>query len=145
MKRIRAGAICIYGEKILLMHRINLERAVGEQEYYVIPGGGVEDGESVEQAVVREADEETTIQAEVGELFLTRDTVTNAGHDRHEEYYICKYVSGEPMLRENTNEFEEMKLGVHFYKPMWVLLSDINNVTLYPVEVQEKLLKDFIK
>lgn len=55
------------------MHRINLERPLGEQEYYVIPGGGVENAESVEQAVVREADEETTIKLEVGELFLKRD------------------------------------------------------------------------
>lgn len=55
------------------MHRINLERPLSEQEYYVIPGGGVENAESVEQAVVREADEETTIKLEVGELFLKRD------------------------------------------------------------------------
>jgi mutator protein MutT len=137
MKRVRAGAICIHEGQILLMHRINLERAVGDQEYYVIPGGGVEEGESVEQAVVREADEETTIKLEVGELFLKRDL---PNENREEFYYICKYVSGEPSLRENTNEFEEMKLGVHFYKPMWVTITEIKNITLYPAEVKEKLL-----
>jgi mutator protein MutT len=142
MKRVRAGAICIHEGQILLMHRINLERAVGDQEYYVIPGGGVEEGESVEQAVVREADEETTIKLEVGELFLKRDL---PNENREEFYYVCRYISGEPTLRENTNEFEEMQQGVHFYKPMWVSLSEVKNITLCPVEVKEKLLKDLIK
>ncbi len=144
MKRVRAGAICVYDEKILLMHRINLERPAGEQEYYVIPGGGVEEGESVVQAVARELDEETTIKVEVGDLFLKRETVANDGSERYEEYYVCKYISGEPTLRENTNEFEEMKLGVHFYKPMWVELSEIKNIMLYPVEVKEKLISEML-
>ncbi len=137
MKRVRAGAVCIFKEKILLMHRINLERAADEQEYYVIPGGGVEEGETVEQAVVREVDEETTIKLEVGKLFLKRDL---SNENREEFYYVCKYISGEPTLREDTNEFREMKLGANFYKPMWVSLYDIKNVALYPIEVKEKLL-----
>ena len=119
------------------MHRINLERAADEQEYYVIPGGGVEEGETVEQAVVREVDEETTIKLEVGKLFLKRDL---SNENREEFYYVCKYISGEPTLREDTNEFREMKLGANFYKPMWVSLYDIKNVALYPIEVKEKLL-----
>lgn len=127
------------------MHRINLEKPEGEQEYYVIPGGEVEEGESVTQAVVRELDEETTIKVEVEKLLLKRNTLANDGSERYEEYYICKYISGEPTLRENTNEFEEMKLGVHFYKPMWVNLSDIQNITLYPIEVKDEIISSFIK
>ena len=137
----RAGGVCIYDNKILLMHRINLERVAGEQEYYVIPGGGVEDGETVEQAVVRELDEETSVMVSTGELILKR-YVTET--DRDEYYYVCTYVSGEPKLREDTNEFEEMKLGVHFYKPMWLALSEINNVTIYPVEIKDILVKKFL-
>lgn len=37
MKRIRAVAMIVNNEKILLMHRIN-----NGKEYYVFPGGGVE-------------------------------------------------------------------------------------------------------
>ena len=62
MKKIRAGGVCILDNKILLIHRINLERPVGEQEYYVIPGGGVEEGESLQDAAVREVDEETSVK-----------------------------------------------------------------------------------
>ena len=139
--KIRAGGVCIYDNKILLMHRINLEKPVGEQEYYVIPGGGVEDGETVEQAVVRELDEETSVMVSTGELILKR-YVTET--DRDEHYYVCTYVSGEPKLREDTNEFEEMKLGIHFYKPMWLALSEINNVTIYPLEVKNILVKKYV-
>ena len=49
MRRIRAVAIIVNNEKVLLMHRIN-----NGKEYHVFPGGGVENGETVEQAVLRE-------------------------------------------------------------------------------------------
>ena len=139
MKRVKVGGVCIYDNKILLMHRINLEKVVGEQEYYVIPDGGVEENETVEQAVVRELDEETSIVVSVKELILHKEEI---GKDEY--YYMCKYVSGEPKLREDTNEFEEMKQGVHFYKPMWLALSEINNVTIYPLEVKDILVEKYL-
>jgi hypothetical protein len=48
------------------------------------------------------------------------------------------------MLRENTNEFEEMKEGVHFYKPMWVELSEIKNITLCPDEVKQEIINKML-
>lgn len=88
--RVRAGGICIHDNRILLIHRINLEKLIREQEYYVIPGGGVETGEKVKDAVIR-----------------------------------------------------EMKEGVHFYKPMWVELSELKNIILYPTPLKQELIKKF--
>lgn len=51
-KRIRAVAIIVNDGKVLLMHRIN-----NGKEYHVFPGGGVENSETVEQAVLREVQE----------------------------------------------------------------------------------------
>lgn len=58
MNRNRSAGIVIKDGKVLLMHRFNKG-----DEYWVFPGGGVEEGETPEQAAVREIGEETTITA----------------------------------------------------------------------------------
>ena len=63
MKRIRAVAVIVNNRKILLMHRIN-----NGKEYHVFPGGGVENGETVEQAVLREVQEETSLEVKIEKL-----------------------------------------------------------------------------
>jgi 8-oxo-dGTP diphosphatase len=50
----RASAIIISKRHILLIHRIR-----GSQEFYVFPGGHIEEGESAEEACIREVLEET--------------------------------------------------------------------------------------
>lgn len=49
IKRRRTGGVCIHNNKILLIHRINHARPSGEQEYYVIPDGGVGESETIPQ------------------------------------------------------------------------------------------------
>ena len=49
----RAVLIFIHDNNILLLYRFK-----GGEEYYVFPGGGVEDNESIDEAAIREAEEE---------------------------------------------------------------------------------------
>ena len=50
----RVEVIIIEKGKILLVHRIKKGK-----EYYVVPSGGIEKGENIGQAAVREVKEET--------------------------------------------------------------------------------------
>lgn len=60
----RAGGILIEDGKVLLIHRIkNVDGLV--KEYYVVPGGGIEEGENIEKATKRELKEETSIDVEL--------------------------------------------------------------------------------
>ncbi len=52
--RARAGVIVVVDGRLALMDRVR----PGSLPYSVVPGGGVEDGETFEQAAVREAKEE---------------------------------------------------------------------------------------
>lgn len=52
--RDRASAIIIHNQHLLLIHRIR-----AGQEYYVFPGGQIEEDESPERACIREVLEET--------------------------------------------------------------------------------------
>ncbi len=140
----RAGGVCIHNNKILLIHRINTEKAGADREYYVIPGGGVNDGEKIEDAVIREIKEETDLDVTLSEFFFEVEDANPRGGIRKGYYYLCTYVSGEPKLREDSEEAEEMKQGVHLYKPMWLDLAELESVSLFPRQIKEPIIKKFI-
>ncbi len=55
----RVTAVIVRDHKILLFHRFNNGR-----EYWIFPGGGVEEGENIETALKREVKEETGFEIE---------------------------------------------------------------------------------
>ncbi len=63
--RLRACVVVIEDSKILLVPHFNTD--VGPIQWH-IPGGGVEFGETLQQAAIREFAEETGLQAECGDL-----------------------------------------------------------------------------
>ena len=134
MARNRSAGIVIKDGKALLMHRIN-----NGEEYYVFPGGGVEEGETPEQTVVREIDEETSVTV------IPKKLAYHIRWDSGEEdfYYLCEYVSGEPKLREGTNEYRGMKENNQVYEPMWVDVESTSNLTLYALEIRDLFVMDY--
>lgn len=60
-------------------------------EYFVIPGGGVEEGETFEQAAIREIKEELNVDIELDKLFYEEH---NNELDREEKYYFAKVIKG---------------------------------------------------
>jgi 8-oxo-dGTP diphosphatase len=134
MKRNRAAGIVIRDNKVLVMHRINKG-----DEYWVFPGGGQEDGENPDQTAVREIDEETTLKVKAGKLVyhITWDT----GEENF--FYLCEYISGEPQLRPDSEEFEQMKDGEQVYEPMWIDIEKLSTLKLYQLEVRDLFLKDY--
>ena len=133
MKRIRAVAILIKGNEICLMYRKK------KNEYFVFPGGGVEEGETKEQATLRELKEETTIEAKINKLLYHQICDDNT----EQYFYLCEYVKGELKLGENSIEKERMLKGNNFYNPLLVKIEELRNMLVYPIEIRDLLLKDF--
>jgi ADP-ribose pyrophosphatase YjhB (NUDIX family) len=142
--KIRVGGICVYDNKILLIHRINLGKEKSDQEYYAIPGGGVEDGEGITRALIREMKEETNLDIKVGKLFYEMQDKDPKGDNRKHYYYSCIYTTGEPKLREDSEEAREMKLGVNFYNPVWIDLKELQNIALFPKQIKQEIIDKFI-
>ena len=133
LKPGRAAGIVIRDREVLLIHRFK-EGA----EYYIFPGGGVEYGESPEQTVARELEEETLIKVAIDKLVYTAKLETTSHY-----YFLCKYISGHPKLSPNSIEKILMKKDkTNYYKPLWVELKDIKNLTLYPLEIRDRLIQD---
>jgi len=87
--RIRAAALVITDRGILLVRHSKAGR-----DYWLLPGGGVEENEDPEQAVVREMAEETGLTATVQEqLFETESTAPDYSRRIIQKVYRCQ-VSG---------------------------------------------------
>lgn len=129
MARTRATAVVIKEGKILIIHRYN-----NGDEYWVLPGGGVEEGEDVESAVLRELSEETSVQAIVKRnLFEFLDAKGD-----HHVLFLCEYVSGEPKLHKDSNE-ATINNPNQSYTPQWVGVGELHKLTIYPSEEKEFL------
>ncbi len=93
MKRlIRYQGAILRGASILLVqHR---EHA-GGRSYWLLPGGGREEGETEEQCVVREMNEETGLDVQVERLLMDEPAYPGAA-DQRRKTYLCAILSGEP-------------------------------------------------
>lgn len=132
-KHTRAVGIVVKDEHVLLIHR-----RIPGKEYWVFPGGGVEVGEEIPGAVLRELKEETSIEAEVDRL-LYRHTYPDHGDEHF--FYLCTYLSGEPQLNQG-NERDAMEAGDDYYDPQWIAVADMPHMLVYPLEIRDWLLSD---
>jgi 8-oxo-dGTP diphosphatase len=129
-KRQRAAVIILAADRVLLIHRFKQGR-----EYYIIPGGGVEPGETVEQAALREIREETGLEIKLDRKLWE---YTNQGHP--ETYFLATRFSGTlglggPELAKQSAE--------NIFQLEWIRLSEVMELPLKPAFVKEKLLEEF--
>ena len=107
---IRASAIIFKDDKLVLIHRHNNGR-----EYWVLPGGGVEEGETAQQAVVRE--------------------VTD---DKH-PVFVCQ-AQGD-MIIFSGPELESDASENNQYAVELASKEDIAGLTIFPDKAKQELLK----
>jgi 8-oxo-dGTP diphosphatase len=76
---------------------------------YTLPGGGVELGETLEQAVVREVREETALEVEPAALAGYRQAIARDAAGRIERHFVilpfaARWIAGEVSLNEELAE-----------------------------------------
>jgi 8-oxo-dGTP diphosphatase len=94
---VGVGAVIVDQERVILVKRGH-EPLAGS---WSIPGGVLEIGETLRQAAVREALEETGLTVEVGELLGVFDRILPDADGRTRYHYVlidflCRRIAGEP-------------------------------------------------
>ncbi|MCH7911024.1 MAG: NUDIX hydrolase, partial [Candidatus Hydrogenedentes bacterium] len=75
--RVRVAVVVVRGDSILLVRHQK-----GAASYWLLPGGGVDFGEPLAEALRREVREETCLDVRVGDLILASDSIAPDG-SRH--------------------------------------------------------------
>lgn len=127
---ITSRGIIIQDNKVLLIHR----RKNGD-EYFVFPGGGVEDDESPEEAVLREIFEETGLS--VLSLEKAFEIIDINQHPVH--LFFASVEDGTPVL---VGEEKDVSCDQDWYNPEWFDVSILNQKNVYPIAARCKLLED---
>jgi 8-oxo-dGTP pyrophosphatase MutT (NUDIX family) len=91
--------------------------------------------------VVREIDEETTVKVTPTKFLYHINWDSGQEHF----FYLCDYVSGEPQLREDSNEYKRNKSGEQVYEPLWIEIEKLSNLQLYQLEIRDLFLEDYKK
>jgi 8-oxo-dGTP diphosphatase len=92
--RVGVGAVVIHDGRVLLIRR-GKDPLRGR---WVVPGGTVEHGETLQEALVREVQEETGVTVRPREVVLVFDRILREAGRVTYHYvivdYLCDYVSG---------------------------------------------------
>jgi len=97
--RVRVAALVTQGDSLLLVRHAKSET----DSYWLVPGGGLHFGESLEEAVRRELREEVCLtEVTVGGLAFAHDTISPDG-TRHvvNLYFAVESWAGEPAVGED--------------------------------------------
>jgi mutator protein MutT len=127
MTRQRSAAILIENDQIALIERHRRDR-----HYFVFPGGGLEEGETPEQALLREVEEELGVCVSIQQL-----VVEVWYHGVPQSYYLVRTTSGEFGKGRGEEYTQPQPPEVGTYHPMWMPVSKILDEPVLPSQVAE--------
>jgi 8-oxo-dGTP pyrophosphatase MutT (NUDIX family) len=95
--------------------------------YHVFPGGGVEEGESPREAVIREVREELGLLVDPHTLVAT----VSQGGDSH-DYFLADIVGGEFGAGHGLEATGRTAPARGTYTPIWMPIGALPHATVYP-------------
>jgi 8-oxo-dGTP pyrophosphatase MutT (NUDIX family) len=133
--RIRAGIVLIQDNKVAL-----IERHRAGLDYFVFPGGGVDEGESPEQAAIREAMEELGLQIAI----RRKVAEVQMGKRSQQVYFLAEQTGGE--FGTGTGEEFTVSDPDHpqqgIYIPIWMPIDELpQHAKVYPAGVSRLVVK----
>ena len=135
----RVAAIIYKDNKVILMHR---EKGYDKNKriYNVVPGGGVEENETLEDALRREIREEVGVEIKIKNIdnpYILNDS------GRKQYFFYCDYLSG--IVGTGTgDEVKNDNYELHGrYEIIEVEKEKIDCLDIRPVETKNIILKGF--
>ena len=118
--RVRVAGILIEDDRILL-----IEHTKNNRKYWLVPGGGVDWGESAAEALIREFKEETGLDIEVEKFLFISETIA----PDKQKHVINLYFK----IKKVENSSNIMKLGEEkiLTDLRFIPEDEIKNIKLY--------------
>lgn len=123
--RVRVAAIVVEDGRLLLVRHIKDGRS-----YWLLPGGGVDFGESAGEALAREVREETGLEIRVRDLVFANDSIPPDGHRHIVNLYFTADLTGGRLCCG-----EEERLAAAAFVPV----ADLESIVLFP-DIRDVLL-----
>lgn len=128
-----------YNDKIVLIHRIKTKDDGTVRDYYVTPGGKIEENESHEEALRREIKEELGIEIDIKDLCLELDD--RDYNDSFQYFYNCNYKGGELGTGDGP-EFTDKENYKGVFEIVLVDKKEISKLNLVPEKIKEILVNN---
>ena len=103
--------------------------------FYIMPGGGQESGETLEEAVKREVAEEFGLQVEPKSLEFVIEGVTGEAFHRVDLVFLCEYIKEIPNA-EITGDYNQIGFE-------WLPIDNLVNEPLYPSRLRKQIMNLF--
>jgi 8-oxo-dGTP diphosphatase len=135
MMRVRAGIVLIKENKVAL-----IERHRAGLNYFVFPGGGMDDGETPEQAAIRETMEELGIEV----IIKQKVAEIQLGPKSRQVYFLVEQVGGEfgTGTGEEFTDSDPNDPDEGIYVPIWMSIAELPRRTnIYPVDLSKLVVK----
>jgi 8-oxo-dGTP diphosphatase len=114
--RLRVCGVCQFGDKYLLANHTGLNP---EGDFWCPPGGGVEFGETIEEALKREFLEEANLQIEKVEFLSVYEFIQKPLH-AVELFYSVKIVAGDLKTGKDPEMYRQILKEVK-----WLAINEI--------------------
>jgi len=112
MIRINVSAAIVREGQILV-----IEFSDDSGYHYTLPGGGVEEGEPILEALAREVKEETGVEAEIGPLLMVWEQLRSRGFGRdprHKIGLIYSAILKEGQEPDREYHYDKDQIGVRW-------------------------------
>lgn len=126
-KRISSRGIIIENDCVYAMFRRRIKDDGTKKEYYVIPGGGINENETLEENVIREMQEEFSVDVKINGYLGKDESDETIAH-----FFSCEIVNGTPKL---GGEELERCTESNYYEIRKVAINDLDKVDILSVDM----------
>jgi ADP-ribose pyrophosphatase YjhB (NUDIX family) len=127
--KVRASAILFKDNKLIITKHDVPNYGV----YYLIPGGGIEHGESPQEAIIREVKEECGVDVNVEKLVFYK-----SGYSDTDDYldfiFLCKITNGDLKIDESEKSVKAIELISNE--------EDLRKIKFFPKQIIDKVFKE---
>ncbi|NLV90124.1 MAG: NUDIX domain-containing protein [Tenericutes bacterium] len=133
-KRVSSRGIIIEDDNVYAMFRRRIKDDGIIKEYYVIPGGGINENETLEENVIREMKEEFSVDVKIKGYLGKDESDETIAH-----FFSCSIINGTPKL---GGEELERCTEQNYYEIRKVAIEDLDKVDILSTDMIMKAFKE---